>query len=91
MHAYFPALNSFPSLLGDMLADAIGCLGFTWVRFTTFIESASANVLRIDYRPAYAIQTHFSQLTYRNLYTLNSELAWLLNTYIYFFSEQYIY
>ena len=32
MHAYFPALNSFPSLLGDMLADAIGCLGFTWVR-----------------------------------------------------------
>jgi len=32
MHAYFPALNSFPSLLGDMLADAIGCLGFTWVK-----------------------------------------------------------
>ena len=32
MHAYFPALNCFPSLLGDMLADAINCLGFTWVR-----------------------------------------------------------
>ncbi|RWS30166.1 histidine decarboxylase-like protein [Leptotrombidium deliense] len=30
MHAYFPALNSPASLLGDMLADAIGCLGFTW-------------------------------------------------------------
>ncbi|KAK5647194.1 hypothetical protein RI129_002086 [Pyrocoelia pectoralis] len=30
MHAYFPALNSFPSLLGDMLSDAINCLGFTW-------------------------------------------------------------
>ncbi|XP_037791795.1 histidine decarboxylase-like [Penaeus monodon] len=30
MHAYFPALNSYPSLLGDMLADAINCLGFTW-------------------------------------------------------------
>ncbi|XP_055387862.1 histidine decarboxylase isoform X2 [Condylostylus longicornis] len=30
MHAYFPALNSFPSMLGDMLADAINCLGFTW-------------------------------------------------------------
>ncbi|XP_076623505.1 histidine decarboxylase [Colletes latitarsis] len=30
MHAYFPALNSPPSLLGDMLADAINCLGFTW-------------------------------------------------------------
>ncbi|XP_052264324.1 histidine decarboxylase-like [Dreissena polymorpha] len=30
MHAYFPALNSFPSLLGDMLSDAINCIGFTW-------------------------------------------------------------
>lgn len=30
MHAYFPALNSYPSLLGEMLADAINCLGFTW-------------------------------------------------------------
>ncbi|KAI3387514.1 hypothetical protein SNEBB_003086 [Seison nebaliae] len=29
-HAYFPALNSYASLLGDMLADAINCLGFTW-------------------------------------------------------------
>ncbi|XP_028679305.1 histidine decarboxylase [Erpetoichthys calabaricus] len=30
MHAYFPALTSWPSLLGDMLADAMNCLGFTW-------------------------------------------------------------
>ncbi|XP_002068893.3 histidine decarboxylase isoform X1 [Drosophila willistoni] len=30
MHGYFPALNSMPSLLGDMLADAINCIGFTW-------------------------------------------------------------
>ncbi|XP_048471931.1 histidine decarboxylase isoform X2 [Rhincodon typus] len=30
MHAYFPALTSWPSLLGDMLADGINCLGFTW-------------------------------------------------------------
>ncbi|XP_017783100.1 PREDICTED: histidine decarboxylase [Nicrophorus vespilloides] len=30
MHAYFPALNSYPSLLGDMLADAINCICFTW-------------------------------------------------------------
>lgn len=30
MHAYFPALNSPASLLGDMLADAVSCLGFTW-------------------------------------------------------------
>ena len=31
MHAYFPALNSYPSLLGDQLANGINCLGFTWV------------------------------------------------------------
>lgn len=33
MHGYFPALNSFPSLLGDMLADGINCIGFTWVTY----------------------------------------------------------
>ena len=40
MHAYFPALNSYPSLLGDMLADGINCLGFTWVNMIVqnFIE-----------------------------------------------------
>lgn len=30
MHAYFPALNSPASLIGDMIADSLGCLGFTW-------------------------------------------------------------
>lgn len=30
MHAYFPALNSYPCLLADMLSDAINCIGFTW-------------------------------------------------------------
>lgn len=39
MHAYFPALNSGPSLLGDMLADAINCLGFTWVRMICILHS----------------------------------------------------
>ncbi|KAH9500702.1 hypothetical protein Btru_076310 [Bulinus truncatus] len=29
-HAYFPTANSYPALLGDMLSDAIGCIGFTW-------------------------------------------------------------
>ncbi|KAF7282205.1 hypothetical protein GWI33_003005 [Rhynchophorus ferrugineus] len=29
-HAYFPSGNSFPSILGDMLSDAIGCIGFSW-------------------------------------------------------------
>lgn len=32
-HAYFPAGNSYPSILGDMLSDGIGCIGFSWVRF----------------------------------------------------------
>lgn len=31
-HAYFPSGNSFPSILGDMLSDGIGCIGFSWVR-----------------------------------------------------------
>ncbi|XP_071033748.1 histidine decarboxylase isoform X2 [Parasteatoda tepidariorum] len=30
MHAYFPALNSPASLLGDMLADGLCNIGFTW-------------------------------------------------------------
>lgn len=38
MHAYFPALNSFPSMLGDMLADAINCLGFTWASSPALTE-----------------------------------------------------
>ncbi|XP_011689659.1 PREDICTED: aromatic-L-amino-acid decarboxylase-like isoform X1 [Wasmannia auropunctata] len=29
-HAYFPSGNSFPSILGDLLSDAIGCIGFSW-------------------------------------------------------------
>ena len=32
-HAYFPAGNSYPSILADMLSDAIGCVGFSWVSF----------------------------------------------------------
>ncbi|XP_041369157.1 aromatic-L-amino-acid decarboxylase-like [Gigantopelta aegis] len=29
-HAYFPTANSYPAILGDILSDAIGCIGFTW-------------------------------------------------------------
>ncbi|XP_077985070.1 aromatic-L-amino-acid decarboxylase-like [Glandiceps talaboti] len=29
-HAFYPAGNSFPSIMGDMLSDAIGCIGFSW-------------------------------------------------------------
>lgn len=41
-HAYFPAGNSFPSILADMLSGAIGCVGFSWVRgieLTTKVDS----------------------------------------------------
>jgi hypothetical protein len=31
-HAYFPAGNSYPSILADMLSDGIGLVGFSWVR-----------------------------------------------------------
>ena len=31
-HAYFGTGNSFPSIMADMLANAMGCLGFSWVR-----------------------------------------------------------
>ena len=30
-NAYFPAGNSYPSILADMLTDAIACIGFSWV------------------------------------------------------------
>lgn len=30
-HGYFAAGNTYPSILGDMLSDAIGCIGFSWV------------------------------------------------------------
>lgn len=40
-HAYFPAGNSYPSILADMLSDAIGCVGFSWVSlFAPFSLSA---------------------------------------------------
>nr|BAM35936.1 dopamine decarboxylase [Lymnaea stagnalis] len=29
-HAYFPTSSSYPAILGDMLSDGIGCIGFTW-------------------------------------------------------------
>ncbi|KAG7173247.1 Aromatic-L-amino-acid decarboxylase-like, partial [Homarus americanus] len=30
-HAYYPTANTYPSILADMLSDAIGCIGFTWI------------------------------------------------------------
>jgi tyrosine decarboxylase len=43
-HAYFPSGNSFPSILGDMLGDAIGCIGFSWV---SWIEKMKAKLIDI--------------------------------------------
>ena len=30
-HAYFPTGNSYPAICADILSDAIGCIGFSWV------------------------------------------------------------
>lgn len=30
-HAYFPTAQSYPSLLGDLLSGALGCIGFSWI------------------------------------------------------------
>ncbi|XP_023234293.1 aromatic-L-amino-acid decarboxylase-like [Centruroides sculpturatus] len=29
-HAYFPSVNSFPSICADMLSGALNCIGFNW-------------------------------------------------------------
>lgn len=31
-HAYFPVANSYPAIIGDILCNGIGCMGFSWVR-----------------------------------------------------------
>lgn len=42
-HAYFPAGNAYPSILGDMLSAGIGCIGFSWVsaKFYTYFLTKS--------------------------------------------------
>uniref|UniRef100_A0A2H8TM60 Aromatic-L-amino-acid decarboxylase n=1 Tax=Melanaphis sacchari TaxID=742174 RepID=A0A2H8TM60_9HEMI len=30
-HAYFPTGNSYPAIIGDMLCNAIGSIGFSWI------------------------------------------------------------
>ncbi|KAL3315542.1 hypothetical protein Ciccas_005822 [Cichlidogyrus casuarinus] len=37
-HAYFPAGNSFPSIMGDMLGDALGTIGFSWAASPAMAE-----------------------------------------------------
>ena len=40
-HAYFAAGNSYPSVCADILSDAIGCIGFSWVNTTKINTSVS--------------------------------------------------
>lgn len=53
-HAYFPSGNSYPSILADMLSDAIGCIGFSWVctvivtNLFVLVLSNNRNVLPIE-------------------------------------------
>jgi len=30
-HAYYPAANSYPAIVGEILNTGIACLGFNWV------------------------------------------------------------
>ena len=43
-HAYFPAGNAYPSVLADMVSDAIGCIGFSWVS-TFFLSPVSCGLV----------------------------------------------
>ncbi|XP_049882615.1 histidine decarboxylase [Pectinophora gossypiella] len=47
MHAYFPALTSYPSILGEMLSSALNVLCFTWASSPagTELETISMNWL----------------------------------------------
>ncbi|XP_032457496.1 tyrosine decarboxylase isoform X3 [Nasonia vitripennis] len=56
-HAYFPSGNSFPSILGDMLSDAIGCIGFSWAASPACTE---LETIVLDwYAKAIALPTDF--------------------------------
>ncbi|OQV18280.1 Tyrosine decarboxylase [Hypsibius exemplaris] len=37
-HAYFPSGNSYPSIMADMLSDAIGSNGFSWAASPVYTE-----------------------------------------------------
>jgi len=40
-HAFFPTGNSYPAIIGDMLCNGIGSIGFSWVRINIHnIENA---------------------------------------------------
>lgn len=44
-HAYFPSGNSYPSILGDMLGDAIGCIGFSWASLLDLVTKTKLKII----------------------------------------------
>ena len=37
-HAYFAGATSYPSILADMLTDALGCMGISWASAPVLTE-----------------------------------------------------
>lgn len=38
-HAFFPTGNSYAAIVGDMLCNGLGCIGFSWVGTPFFFFS----------------------------------------------------
>lgn len=43
-HAYYPTQTSYPAVIGDMLGNGLGIVGFSWVRISLFI------CMRVEFR-----------------------------------------
>ncbi|KAF8561222.1 hypothetical protein P879_03807 [Paragonimus westermani] len=57
-HAYFPAANSAPSIMGDMLSAAFGCLGFSWAASPAITE---LEIVMMDWLvDLFGLPEHFS-------------------------------
>ncbi|CAG9794325.1 unnamed protein product [Diatraea saccharalis] len=53
MHAYFPALTSYPSIMGEMLSSAVNVLCFTWVsKMSYYIQKVPVQCKNIASSPA---------------------------------------
>ena len=44
-HAYFPTANSYPAILADILSDAIGCIGFSWVSSVLYMQASALTMI----------------------------------------------
>ncbi|KAF7233159.1 hypothetical protein EG68_06462 [Paragonimus skrjabini miyazakii] len=57
-HAYFPAASSAPSIMGDMLSAAFGCLGFSWAASPAITE---LEIVMMDWLvDLFGLPAHFS-------------------------------